>query len=264
MLKQALTLKTARVLLVNDDGIDAPGIEVLANIVRPLVGQMIVVAPEHEQSGCGHTVAIARPLRIMERGPGRYAINGTPPDCVLIGANEIMKEAKPDLVLSGINKGRNVAEDVHYSGTLAACYEAGIMGLPAIAFSQHILPGEPVSFEAAQGWLASVLQKLIAAPWPGECLMNVNFPARPAVQIREVAVTRLGRISQGYDFQKGVDPRGQPYYWNSWRGDIIDAVDAAPDTDFAALMGGAVSVTPIKIDQTEHAALDAVRRMING
>jgi 5'-nucleotidase len=262
MLKAPHHLKEARVLLTNDDGIDAPGLAVLEEVLRPLVRELVVVAPERNQSGCGHTVAVAHPIRLRQVSAGRYAVDSTPPDCVLLGVREVMQAAAPDLILSGINAGRNIAEYVHYSGTCAACYEAGLMGLPSIALSQEKLNDQPLDFDAARGWLPEVLTRVLATGWPGECFINVNFPARPALQIGEVALTRLGRVLQGTGFVKGTDPRGRDYYWNDWCDDILNAVDAAPDTDLAALARGAIAITPVAIDQTDHAALMKMQKAL--
>lgn len=262
MLKAPIIPKNARVLLTNDDGIDAPGLAALEEVMRPLVRELVVVAPERNQSGCGHTVAVAHPIRLRQASAGRYAVDSTPPDCVIMGIREVMKDGPPDLILSGINKGRNIAEYVHYSGTCAACYEAGLMGFASIALSQETREDAPADFDAARGWLPEVLGRILTQPWPGECFINVNFPARPAVQVGEVALTRLGRVLQGTGYIKGSDPRGRDYYWNDWRDDITNAVDAGPDTDLAALGRGAVAITPVAIDQTDHAALAKLRKAL--
>ncbi len=247
-------LSQCRVLLTNDDGIGAPGLLLLEELVRPLVAALVVVAPEVNQSGCGHTVAVARPLRLSKRDDTHYAVNGTPPDAVLIGAREIMKDNPPQLVLSGVNEGKNISEYVHYSGTCAACYEAGLLGLPSVAFSQDN-GGRAVDFDATRGWLANVLGKLLTQPWPGDCFINVNFPACPSVQVQGLELTRLGRVLQGTGFAQVTDPRGRVHYWNDWRDDVLDAVDAAAGTDLAALAASKVTVTPVSIDQTDRAAL---------
>lgn len=252
-------LSEARVLLTNDDGIGAPGLVLLEELIAPLVKSLMVVAPENNQSGCGHTVAVARPLRLMKHNANHFAVNGTPPDAVLMGAREVMKDDPPNLVLSGINDGKNIAEYVHYSGTCAACYEAGLMGIPSVAFSQDS-GGVAVNFDAARGWLVNVLTKLLAQPWPGDCFVNINFPACPSVQVQGAELTRLGRVLQGTGFAQVTDPRGRVHYWNDWRDDVLDAVDAAPGTDLAALSAGRVAITPVAIDQTDHQAMEQMRR----
>lgn len=264
MLKSPSVLSQLRVLLTNDDGIDAPGLALLEEIVRPLVASCVVVAPEVNQSGCGHTVAVAHPIRLRQVGENRYAVNSTPPDCTLIGVREVMKEAPPHLILSGINAGRNIAEYVHYSGTVAACFEAGLLGIPSIAFSQEKVEGKPLDFDCARGWLAEVLRRLIAQEWPGDCLLNVNFPARPALQVERVTLARLGRVLQGTGFQKITDPRGHTCYWNDWTDDILEAVDAAPDTDLGAMARGEISVTPVAIDLTDRIALARLESALKG
>jgi len=259
MLKAPLKLADARVLLTNDDGIDAPGLAALEDALRGKVRQLVTVAPERNQSGCGHTVAVAHPIRLRQLSEHRFAVDSTPPDCVIMGVREVMQGVAPDLVISGINKGHNIGEYVHYSGTCAACYEAGLMRLPSIALSQQMAASGPDDFDCAQGWVAQLVERYISQPWPGDCFININFPARPSVQVTDVALSRLGRVLQGTGYIKGKDPRGRDYFWNDWCDDILQAVDAAADTDIGALARGAIAVTPVAIDQTDRAALLAMQ-----
>ena len=153
MLKAPLKLADARVLLTNDDGIDAPGLAALEDALRGKVRQLVTVAPERNQSGCGHTVAVAHPIRLRQLSEHRFAVDSTPPDCVIMGVREVMQGVAPDLVISGINKGHNIGEYVHYSGTCAACYEAGLMRLPSIALSQQMAAsGRMILTARRAGW----------------------------------------------------------------------------------------------------------------
>lgn len=261
MLKSPFNLSQARVLLTNDDGIDAPGIALLQELVRPLVGELFVCAPEMEQSGSSHVATISRPLRLRHAGSNMYCVDGTPADSVIMGIAEVMKDKRPDLVLSGINNGANLGEDVNYSGTLAACFEATLMGVPAIGFSQEKPYGQSAGFDAARGWLEQVLTRLVSHPWPDGVIMSVNFPAVSADAVTGIIPTRLGRKMQGVNMVPGVDPRGHSYYWNAWRSDMPKTVDCGPDTDIGALEAGAVSVTPLTVDPTHRQALVALEEL---
>ena len=171
-----LDLSRARVLISNDDGIHAPGLRVLERVVRRLAKEVWVVAPEHEQSAASHSLTLRRPLRIRKLSGRRYAVDGTPTDSVLLAVREIMKDRAPDLVLSGINRGGNLGEDVTYSGTIAAAMEGALLGIPAIALSQLSENGRPVKWGTAEHHLADVLERLTSAPWPPGILMNGQLP----------------------------------------------------------------------------------------
>lgn len=262
MLKAPLTLSKARVLITNDDGLDAPGITLLHELVRPLVAEVVVCAPEWEQSGSSHTATISRPLRLRQAGEGMYGVDGTPADCVIMGIAEVMKGRKPDLVLSGINNGANQGEDVNYSGTLAACFEATLMGVPAIGFSQDKAYGGPANFEVARHWLVAVLQRLVSQPWPEGVLMSVNFPHVASDDVKGIVPARLGRKMTGAGMVSGVDPRGHSYYWNDWRSDGPKTVDCGSDTDIGALAEGYIPVTPITVDPTHAEGLSLLKRVL--
>lgn len=262
MIKAPLSLSRARVLLTNDDGVDAPGIALLHELIRPLVADVIICAPEQEQSGSSHTATVSRPLRLRQAGEGMYAVDGTPADCVIMGIAEIMKDRRPDLVLSGINNGANIGEDVNYSGTLAACFEATLMRVPAIGFSQDKAYGGPASFEVARHWLVEVLQRLVSQPWPDDVLMSVNFPHLPADDVKGIVPARLGRKAEGVSLVEGTDPRGHSYYWSAWRYDHPRLVDCADDTDLAAMRDGYISVTPLTVDPTHSEGLGVLRKVL--
>ena len=264
MLKAGFDLSRARVLITNDDGIHASGIQLLEELVRPLVREVVVVAPETEQSGVSHATTTKRPLRLKQYGDRRYSLTGTPPDCVLFALAEIMRECPPDLVLSGINDGQNVAEDVHYSGTVAACFEAGLAGIPALAFSQERTRGEEVDFSPARKNLVEALHHLTSMAWPDNVLMSVNFPCQLAEGGHAPLMpARLGRRVKGISFQKGEDPRGRPFYWNAWTPDVDTYVDGAPDTDLAMLRAGFSTVTAVRIDPTDGEGMSLLRRTLH-
>lgn len=266
MFDAPLKLKRARVLISNDDGINAAGLKLLEKIAKSIAGDVWVVAPETEQSASGHSLTLRRPLRIRQAGARRFAVDGTPTDCILLAVNQIMKECKPDLVLSGINQGRNVGEDMTYSGTIAAAMEATLFGIPAIAFSQATdgdtgVGATRVSFAAAEAYAARVIRKLVSVPWPKDVLMNVNFPDTPAKKVTGIQVTREGRQKLGDEIIKSQDPRGDAYYWI---GAQQQSKGHPAGTDLNALEGGAVSVTPLSLDLTHKPTMKILTGVFDG
>jgi len=252
-------LKKARVLISNDDGIHAPGLKVLERVARKVFGEVWVVAPETEQSAASHSLTLRQPLRIRRVSRRRYAVDGTPTDSVLLGVQEVMKEAPPDLVLSGINRGGNLGEDVTYSGTVAATMEGTLLGLPSVALSQHYLDRQTVAWGTAEHWTGQVLKKLFKTDWPRGVLMNVNFPDVPAKQVTGIEFVRQGRRKIGGALTPGTDPRGDTYYWVGPQRDE-DAFRAG--TDLAAVSAGAIAVTPLTMDLTHAGALKKLRAVI--
>lgn len=254
-----LDLKRARILLSNDDGFGAPGLVMLRRIVESLCDDVWVVAPETEQSGAGHSLTLVRPLRIRERGPKAYSIDGTPTDCMLLSINRILADHKPDLILSGVNRGANLGEDVTYSGTIAAAFEATILGVPAIAFSQDLGEGDVEDWRVGEAHIADLTTRLVRSGWPANTLINVNFPAGPADAVTEVRATSQGREKVGDHIAQAFDPRGRAYYWI---GKKHIAEDAAGDSDVAAVAAGVISVTPIDLDFTDRETLGELTRVL--
>jgi len=250
----------ARILVSNDDGIDAPGIKLLEAIARRLSPDVWVVAPEMEQSGAGHSLTTRRPLRLIEVAPQRYLVDGTPTDCVLLALKGLLRGRPPSLVLSGINGGGNVAEDITYSGTVAAAMEATLFGLPAIALSQEYRERGSITWAAAERHAAEVVRRIwdAAQPWPGDTFFNVNFPAVPAAEdVRGFAITYQGKRALGDNLSRGVDPRGQPYYWI---GPAKPMGGATVGSDLAALAENRVSITPVHLNLTHVAVAEAMRQ----
>ena len=225
----------------------SPGLKLLESVLAPLVREVWVVAPETEQSATSHSLTLRRPLRIRNMYEHRYAIDGTPTDCVLMGINEIMKDTPPDLVISGINRGGNLGEDVTYSGTVAAAMEGTLLGIPSISFSQVYTDGHPVKWATAESWTPRVLKVLFAEAWPKGVLMNVNFPNVTPRRVSGIEATRQGLRKIGSDLVSGVDPRGEPYYWS---GAQRREERYRPGSDLEAIGRGAVSVTPLTMDLT--------------
>lgn len=245
-----------RILVSNDDGIDAPGIKLLEKIARGLSDDVWIVAPELEQSGASHSLTTRRPLRLTEVSSRRYAVDGTPTDCVLLAVKRLLRNRLPDLVLSGINAGSNVGEDLTYSGTVAAAMEATLLGIPAIALSQDFRDGQPIPWETAEALGPDAIRRLLRLPWPATTLFNINFPAVPPAQANGFAVTNQGKRAIADNLHEGVDPRGRPYYWI---GPVREAGGAEPGTDVAALTDNKVSITPIYLDLTNVPVLAALR-----
>ena len=250
MFGKPIDLAKARILVVNDDGIAAPGISLLERIARKLCRDVWVVAPESEQSAVSHSLTIRRPLRIHKLRHNRFAVDGTPTDCVMLAIQEIMRDNPPTLCLSGINRGGNLADDVTYSGTIAAAMEATILGVPAIAMSQVLAHPHPAKWATAEHHAAKVIRKLARIGWPREVLMNVNFPDVPHAKVRSVVRTVQGRYKTGDDIVRNADPRGQTYYWI---GAATRGHDDRKGTDIWATDRGYISVTPLHLDLTHGA-----------
>jgi 5'-nucleotidase len=264
MVERRIDLGAARVLVSNDDGIESPGIALLEEIARELASDVWVVAPEVEQSGASHSLTTRRPLRLRPAPRGdegaarRYAVDGTPTDCVMLAVKHLLRDRVPDLVLSGINAGSNLGEDLTYSGTVAAAMEASLLGIPAIALSQHYHDGEAIPWATAARFAPEVIRRLCERPWPEHMLININFPAAPPAEVRGIAATSQGRRAIADNLTRRFDPRGRPYYWI---GPVREDGIAEPGTDLAAIAERRVSVTPIHLDLTNIPVLAALRKV---
>jgi 5'-nucleotidase len=242
-----------RILVTNDDGVHAPGLAVAERIAQSLSDDVYVVAPETEQSGVAHSLSLNDPLRLRQISPRRFALKGTPTDCVIMAVRKILLDNPPDLVISGVNCGQNVAEDVSYSGTIAGAMEGAILGVPSIALSQayDFFEGRAsIDWSGAQRNGADIVRRLLAAGIPRNVLMNVNFPPCAAEEVRGVAVTVQGRRSSDVmriDARK--DGRGVPYYWIAFQRGTFEAETGS---DLAALDEKKISVTPLRLDLTDH------------
>ena len=247
-----------RILVTNDDGIHARGLKVLETIARRLGGEVWVVAPETNQSGASHSLTLSRPLRIRRISARHYAVDGTPTDCVLLALQKILDGAA-DLVLSGVNHGSNLGEDVTYSGTVAAAMEPTVLGVRAVALSQSCRNGHPVKWGTAERFAPAILERLCAAPWPEGVLVNINFPDRVSASVEGVRVTRQGKRKVGDALVERIDPRGEPYYWI---GALREEERWAEGTDLAAIADGYISVTPVHLDLTHHQSLESFRKIL--
>ena len=248
-----------RILLTNDDGYHAPGFAVLEAIARQLSDDIWVCAPAEEQSGAGHSLTLSQPVRVRQHGERRWSCTGTPTDSVMIAIGKLMPE-RPDLILSGVNRGANLGDDVTYSGTVSAAIEGALAGIPAIALSQVYARegmGDTVPFGAAEAWGAKVLAPLLKTPMTPRTLININFPALPADAVRGIRVTRQGFHDYGRgSIVEGTDPRGYTYYWFGLHG-IEHSL--GHDSDLEAIDDGYVSVTPLQLELTHDASLAALR-----
>ena len=260
MAKAPLDLARARILVTNDDGINAPGLKVLEKVAKSLSRDVWIVAPEIEQSGTGHSLTLRRPLQVRRLSPRRFAVDGTPTDCVLLAVNHIIPKRRPDLVLSGVNRGGNMGEDVTYSGTIAAAMEATQLGSPAIAMSQSRDGGLTVRWHTAETHAAQVIRRLTAAGWPEGVLVNVNFPNVAASAVTGIRVVRQGRRQQGIEVVPMKDPLGRPYLWI---GDFLSDDSIGRDTDLAAMRNGAIAVTPLHLDLTHRATLRKLQKALS-
>jgi 5'-nucleotidase len=245
-----------RILITNDDGIHAPGLAIAERVARCFTDDVFIVAPEYEQSGVAHSLSLNDPLRLREISPRHYALKGTPTDCVIMGVRKIMADRVPDLLISGVNSGQNVAEDVSYSGTIAGAMEGTILGIPSIALSQvydFFAGRQHIIWGCAEAHAVEVVRKLIDAGIPPNVLMNVNFPNCQPEDVQGIAVTMQGRRSNDLMYiEDRKDGRGIPYYWISFqRGDFT----AERGTDLEALEQNKISVTPLNLDYTDHPTL---------
>ncbi|HTO85398.1 MAG TPA: 5'/3'-nucleotidase SurE [Methylomirabilota bacterium] len=257
MFDAPLDLSSARILVTNDDGINAPGLKVLEAVARSLSNDVWVVAPEVEQSGAGHSLTLRRPLQVRRIKPRRFAVDGTPTDCVLLAVNHLIPKRRPDLVLSGVNRGANLGEDVTYSGTIAAAMEATLLEIPAIALSQ-LREGTNIRWQPAEKHAATIIRKLTAVEWPRGVLINVNFPNVPAAEVAGIRLVRQGRRAGGIEIVPIKDPVGRPYLWI---GDFLSDESLDRDTDLAATRAGAISITPLHLDLTHGAMLGRLKKV---
>jgi 5'-nucleotidase len=235
-----------RILVTNDDGVYSEGIKLLAQTLGE-VGEVVVVAPDREQSASGHSLTLHRPLRLQKLRDDWYAVDGTPTDCVNLAVLWLLRDRPPDLVVSGINFGLNMGDDVTYSGTVSATFEGTLLGIPSVAFSQEV--AEQFSFEPASRFARALIATLLEEPLPPDLLLNVNVPAGG---FSGVSFTRLGHRIYRQAVVEKTDPRGRKYYW------IAGTPEWQPEagTDHEAVVNGRISVTPLHLDLTDYRGLE--------
>jgi 5'-nucleotidase len=248
-----------RVLVSNDDGVDAPGIRVLAQALAAL-GEVTVVAPDRDRSGASNSLTLDQPIRVITMDNGYHRVAGTPTDCVHLAITGLL-EHEPDIVVSGINNSANLGDDVIYSGTVAAAMEGRFLGLPAIAVSLASREHKPLHFETAARAAVEIVKRLVATPLPADTILNVNVPDRPWSEIRGFEVTRLGHRHRAEPCVAQTDPRGRPIWWIGAAG---AEKDDGPGTDFHAIRTGHIAITPIHVDLTRYQALERVAGWVAG
>ncbi len=258
-------LSKARILVTNDDGYQSTGIKILEKVARTLSKDVWVVAPETEQSAVAHSLTVRRPLRIRKLRGNRFVVDGTPTDAVMLAVHHIMKDRRPTLCLSGINRGANLGEDITYSGTVAAAMEATLLGVPAIALSQVIGPGQPAKWSTAEEHAPRVIRQVMKVlgkekdGWPKNILLNINFPDVASASVKGVVAAGAGRHKIGDDLHENLDPRGVPYYWI---GSMRQESPAPRGTDIAEVRAGRITVTPLYLDLTHQALLKRLKTVL--
>jgi len=259
-----------RLLLTNDDGIHAQGLAALETIARSLSDDVWVCAPEAEQSGASRSLTLSEPLRVRRLDERRFAVRGTPTDCVMLGIQYLVEGRKPDLVLSGVNRGLNAAEDVTMSGTVAGAIEGMALGVPAIALSQMMgayRGDHREDFRPAEMFAPALLERLVAAGWPADVILNINFPIATDTPVGQVPVGQVEVTRQGFRdvrtrfAEQRTDLRGRDYYWLGYRN---EPSRPAEGTDLRAAYEGRISVTPLHIDLTHMATVHALRAVVGG
>lgn len=247
-----------RVLLTNDDGIDAPGLQVLQDVAASLAREVWTVAPAHDQSGTSHSLSLHSPLRVEARGERCFAVQGTPGDCVVMAARHLMRDAPPDMVLSGINRGANLGVETVFSGTVGAAMTALLLGFPSIALSQAFSDAASVPWNTARTLAPGVIRRVSALEWSGSACLNVNFPACAADRAGPIVLTRQGAgVLAGMDVLPGRDPRNIDFYWLRFQRDDRD--DLA-DSESVAVRAGKIAVTPLRFERTDDETLERMRR----
>jgi 5'-nucleotidase len=251
-----------RILVTNDDGINAPGLAVAEKIARSISDDVWVVAPESEQSGASHSLTLTVPLRLRKIGDKRFAVTGTPTDCVMMGVAEILKDKPPALLLSGVNRGSNLADDVTYSGTIAGAMEGTALGIASIALSQSYNFAEKKDFNWGCGEKhgPGVVKKLIEIGWPEDVLINVNFPDCPAEEVGGMEVAAQGKRDLNMaTLDRRTDMRGIPYYWIGFKRTRTEALEG---TDLRAVQKKNIAITPLHLNLTEFKVMETLRQQL--
>ena len=250
-----------RILLTNDDGIHAKGLEILEEIALQFSDDIWIVAPESDQSGLAHSLTLNEPLRLRKLSDKRFALKGTPTDCVIMGVRELMDE-KPDLILSGVNSGQNIGDDITYSGTVAAAMEGALLGIPSIALSQAYEWADTqrqIKWQTTIAHSPTIIQQLLEMSIPAKTLINLNFPNCDPDEITGVEITRQGTYDHGLYMEKRHDGRSFPYYWLRFGREVPKQREG---TDIIALLENRVSITPVRLDWTHEEFRDELATKI--
>lgn len=252
-----------RVLVSNDDGVDAPGIRVLAQGLREAGHEVVVVAPDRDRSGASNSLTLDAPIRVVQLDERTWKVHGTPTDCVHVAVSGMLETLglQPDIVVSGINDAANLGDDVIYSGTVAAAMEGRFLGLPAVAVSLASRGHRGTHFESAARAVVAIIERLRCDPLPASTILNVNVPDLPWEAIRGFETSRLGHRHRAGPCTPLQDPRGRQWWWIGFVGEELDA---GPGTDFHAVRSGHIAISPIHVDLTRYQALEQVANWVNG
>jgi 5'-nucleotidase len=249
-----------RILITNDDGIEAPGLAVLERISSQLAREVWVVAPEHDQSGVSHAASLHHPIRVSERGVRRYGITGTPGDCAVMGICHLMADEPPQLLLSGVNRGANLGLETVFSGTVGGAMTGMLLGIPSIALSQSWTDRDNLRWETAAALGPDVVRRLLALGWSADTCLNVNFPDVPEAEIGPLTLARQGPgLIQGMQVETRTDPRGLTYHWINFR---RGPRDQGLESDVEALRAGRIAVTPLRYDRTDEEAYAMLAKVL--
>ena len=252
-----------RILLTNDDGIHAPGLTSLIKIAGELSDDVWIAAPENEQSGASHSLSLSNPLRSRQLSERKFAVSGTPTDCVILAVRHLIPDRAPDLVLSGVNRGHNIADDVTYSGTIAGAMEGTALGIPSIALSQaYGFDGRSkINWKIAEHHVPDLISTFLARRWQEGVLLNINFPDGTVEGVKGVKASVQGKRDQSkLCIEQRADPRHEPYYWMMYeRGESIPA----EGTDLAAIENGYISVSPLHLNLTHHEVLGNIAETLH-
>ncbi|HEX7154459.1 MAG TPA: 5'/3'-nucleotidase SurE [Thermoanaerobaculia bacterium] len=243
---------TPLILVTNDDGIYSQGIRKLADSLKPL-GDVVIVAPDREQSAASHALTLNRPLRVLQIQPNEWIVDGTPSDCVNLAVLKLFKERRPDIIVSGINFGPNLGDDVTYSGTISAAFEGALLNIPSIAFSA--LVGQNFSFDRCAEFAAELTRVALVEHKDPQIILNVNFPLG---DFNGVKVARLGKRIYSEGVIERLDPRGRKYYWIGGEPPVWHP---AEDTDFEAIQNGYIAITPLHLDLTHHESIPRLKSL---
>ena len=249
-----------RVLVSNDDGVDAPGIRILAEGLRAAGHEVLVVAPDRDRSGASNSLTLDAPVRVLQRDEHTWCVYGTPTDCVHVAITGMLA-LEPDMVVSGINNTANLGDDVIYSGTVAAAMEGRVLGLPAVAMSLATRDHRGEHYETAARAAVEIIARLQKDPLPADTILNVNVPDIPWSEVRGFEVSRLGNRHRSEPCVQQADPRGRTWWWIGAAG---PEQDAGPGTDFNAVRSGNIAITPINVDLTRYQALEQVASWVGG
>ena len=249
-----------RILLANDDGFGAPGLKCLENIARTISDDVWVVTPDSDKSGASHSLSLDVPLRYRQIDHQRFSVKGTPTDCVLLALLELIPPPKPELILTGVNAGANLGDDVTYSGTVAAALEGALHKIPAIALSQSIAKSNLLNWEPAEQYGALVVKRLLSVGWPLGVVLNLNFPSVSSNGVKGIAISNQGKGKPGSNITRRLDPKGREYFW-------IDSArseeDVSEDSDRFAVENGFISLTPLRLNLTDENVLGFLAREVN-